>query len=183
MKPALSRAALYLFVGILISCTSTYRVPPEGTLDGYIIKGVPIYTQKRLECGPSSLASVLGYHGIKTDPEEIASKLPVERLGGTLAIDLLLYAKERGLSATYYRGSLEDLKEKIRHNLPLIIFVDLGVGGFHIGHFMVVTGYDDRQGGVIVHSGKATPEFIPYKRLKKIWKKTGFSTLLIRPAA
>ncbi len=184
MKPALSRAVFYICVGVLsVSCASTYRLPPAGSFDGYMIEGVPLYTQKRLMCGPASLAGVLGYYGLKLSPDRIATELSTERLGGSLAIDMLLFAKKQGLTARYYRGSVDDLKERIKGDLPLIIFVDLGVGSYRIGHFMVVRGYDDSRGGIIVHSGKARPEFIPYKRLEKIWKKTGFATLLIRPAA
>ncbi len=184
MRPVLSRAVLHICVGaLLISCASTYRLPPAGSFDGYLIEGVPAYTQKRFMCGPASLAGVLGYYGMKVSPDRIATELSTARLGGSLAIDMLLFAKKQGLTARYYRGSVDDLKERIRSDLPLIIFVDLGVGSFRIGHFMVVTGYDDSRGGIIVHSGKIDPEFIPYKRLEKIWKKTGFATLLIGPAA
>ncbi len=183
MKPALLRAVVFVCAGVLASCVATgYRFSPGDAFEGHLIEGVPLYTQKRLECGPTALAMVLQYHGIRAEPDDIARELSTKRLGGSLAIDMLLYAKKRGLRATYYRGSIEDLRDKLKRNLPPVIFVDLGVGGVRVGHFMVVTGYDDSRDGVIVHSGKAHPEFIPYKTLERIWKRTGFATLLIEPA-
>lgn len=182
MVGLLKGALLCLITVVLISCATTSGVPSGGTPDAYMIDGIAPFEQERLMCGPAALASVLTYHGIKTSPSDVASTMDVEGLGGTLAIDLMLYAKSKGLVARYYRGSIDELKASIRAGLPPIIFVDYGLAMVRMGHFMVVKGYDDGRGGVVVLSGRLEPEFITYKRLDRIWKRTGYATLLIEPA-
>ncbi|MEE9615093.1 MAG: hypothetical protein V3W31_09160, partial [Thermodesulfobacteriota bacterium] len=104
-----------------------------------------------------------------------------EKLKGSLSMDMLIYAKEKGLDAEFYRGGLEDLKARIREGRPLILFLNLGHELYPVGHYVVVLGYNDKMEVVIAHSGKKSEEVLPYRSFLRSWEKTGFSTLLIKP--
>ncbi|MFQ5465084.1 MAG: C39 family peptidase [Thermodesulfobacteriota bacterium] len=156
---------------------------------GGYIKGVPVVEQATRTCGPAALASVIGYYayirqGEPMDPGlpgEVARAVYKDKLRGTLAMDMLLYAKERGFAAEHYGGGFDDLKRKVSAGAPLILFLDLGLGRLRAGHFVVAVGYDDRLGAVVVHRGGPTEEAMTYDALERRWSRTGYSTLLIVP--
>jgi ABC-type bacteriocin/lantibiotic exporter with double-glycine peptidase domain len=143
-----------------------------------VIRNVPFYPQKAYQCGPASLAAVFNYLGFSTTPEAIARDIFSRSAEGTLTIDMLLYAQEKGFSATDYSGSMKDLREKIRAGSPLIVMVDYGYSVWQRNHFMVVVGYAEN--GVVVNSGREKGEFIGNESFLKTWKRTAYWSLWIR---
>jgi len=122
---------------------------------------------------------VLNYWGIKVTPEEIAGEIYSNSARGTLNIDMVLYAQRKGLTATQYEGTTEDLRRNIDSFHPIIVLVDYGFFSIQANHFMVVIGYNEH--GLIVNSGKDKDKFISEKDFLKKWERTKFWTLLIRP--
>ncbi|MEK7679899.1 MAG: C39 family peptidase [Deltaproteobacteria bacterium] len=155
----------------------------QGRARGVLIKGVPGFIQDKFMCGPASLASVMSFYGEQTGPDEIAQTAYLEGLKGTLMIDLLLYAKSKGFNASYYRGGIADLKEKLRDGKPLILFLNTGYGLTAKGHYITVFGYSDSADAVVAHTGIEKEAVLGYKELVSTWKTTNFSTLLITPRA
>jgi ABC-type bacteriocin/lantibiotic exporter with double-glycine peptidase domain len=156
------------------------RADPGGE-KGSFIDGVPFFPQDELMCGPAALASVLNFYGRKVDLQEVSQKVYHSRLKGSLTMDLLIYAKERGFEVLYYKGGLEDLKARVRENSPIIVFLNLGFDLYPVGHYMVVVGYNEEMEVVVAHSGTTRGKVIRYRALIDDWEKTGFSTLLIKP--
>jgi len=144
----------------------------------FIIEKVPFFPQEDFQCGPSSLAGVLNYWGVSAAPEDIAHEIFSETARGTLTVDMVIYAQKKGLNATQYKSSLQDLKKNISSGYPVIVLVDYGISLYQVNHFMVVVGYDDR--GFFVNSGKKTNKFLAEEDFLKSWEKTGYWTLLIR---
>ena len=122
---------------------------------------------------------MLNYWGITVTPEEIAGEIYSNSARGTLGIDMVLYTQRKGLTATHYEGTTEDLRKNIDSGHPIIVLVDYGFSFIQANHFMVVIGYNEH--GVIVNSGKDKDKFISEKDFLNIWKKTKFWTLLIKP--
>ena len=144
-----------------------------------MIENVPFHPQEMFQCGPASLAEVFNFWGVKVSPEEVAQAIYSPSAKGTLNLDMVLYAKKKGLKADQYKGSIEDIKTKIDAGYPLILLVDYGLWVVQQNHFMVVFGY--RDDGLIVHSGKTPNKFLPLKDFVKTWEKTNFWTLLVAP--
>lgn len=142
---------------------------------------VPFFPDNTDQCGPATLASILTYWGVPTDPLALKGEIYLPRLRGTLPLDLLLAAQARGLKAEAYQGSLENLKSELEAGHPLVAFLNLGYTFFPQGHYVVVTGYDDRRQGVYVHSSLDRDVFLPYERFVQGWGKTGRWTLLVLP--
>jgi ABC-type bacteriocin/lantibiotic exporter with double-glycine peptidase domain len=130
-------------------------------------------------CGPAALASVIGYYSNAVGIEEVAREVYNERLEGTLPIDLFIHAKELGFGAEYYKGGMADLFEKLLESRPLILFLNLGVEAYPVGHYIVAVGYNDKLGVVLAHSGVEPMKVYSYERLIGSWSKTGYATLLI----
>jgi ABC-type bacteriocin/lantibiotic exporter with double-glycine peptidase domain len=114
--------------------------------------------------------------------DDITRAIYREKLAGTLLPDMLAYARGAGFNAEVYVGSFEDLKQRLRRGTPLILFIDLGLDIYPVGHFIVVTGYSDSEQAVVAHSGLERDMGYGYTELESAWRRTGYSTLLITDA-
>jgi ABC-type bacteriocin/lantibiotic exporter with double-glycine peptidase domain len=160
-----------------VSCATT--APSKAPETARVIKNVPFYPQEEFQCGPSSLAGVLNYRGIRVSPEEIGRQIYSKSAKGTLTLDLILYAERTGLRVMQYRGSAADLRTNIDSDNPLIVMVDYGFLSYQVNHYMVVVGYSDE--GIIVNSGRHQHQFLPWKGFLRSWEKTSLWALAIKP--
>jgi ABC-type bacteriocin/lantibiotic exporter with double-glycine peptidase domain len=123
----------------------------------------------------------LSHWGREVNLDSLTEEIYIPKLKGTLPIDMERAARARGLEARSYRGSLADLRGHISLGHPVIAFLNLGNRLFPNGHFVVVTGYDDRTEQVFAHSVTEPDTGIAYGRFVEGWTKTDFWTLLVIP--
>ena len=176
--------SILMLTCLLSGCATTTNIPLEDTR---LIDNVPFFKQDDYQCGPSALASVINYwYTKKAVPknitvEEIVAAIYSPSARGILGIDLESYARKKGLQVKQYSGSIADIKESIDGGTPLILFVEYGFLFYQLNHFIVTKGYT--QEGIIVNSGRKENELIPNEELDKIWRKTGYWSLLIKPSS
>lgn len=127
------------------------------------------------------MASLLAYWGDPVSLEEITQEVYLEKLKGSLPIDLERAAKKRGFAVTAYPGRLENLLIHLKKNQPVIAFLNLRWRIFPQGHYVVVTGYDGPHSMIIVHSGNQAYKRMSMNDFMSAWKKTGYWSLLILP--
>ncbi|MFN3739508.1 MAG: C39 family peptidase [Thermodesulfovibrionales bacterium] len=172
------KIVLLLISAFIFSC-----VTKSALVGDSVILDIPFYQQSQYECGPASLASVINYWNRKRGAEEITVEEIVNSIyspgaRGVLGIDLEIYARNKGFSTLQKRGNSEELKGLIDNGIPPIILVSYGFYVYQLDHFLVVKGYNEK--GIIVNS-KKPDEFISYRELERIWKRTGYWMLVIRP--
>jgi ABC-type bacteriocin/lantibiotic exporter with double-glycine peptidase domain len=174
------RGVSFLLI-VLVSFSCSCAGPPSSPSGqpARVIDGVPFFPQEEFQCGPASLAGVLNYYGWKISPAEVAAEIFSRQARGTLDMDMVFYARKKGLRAEKYRGSFEDLQAQIDSRRPLIVLIDQGFWVYQSHHFMVVVGYDEE--GIIVNSGREERKFLSRNSFLKTWKKTKFWTLRITP--
>ena len=175
---------------LLYGCTPNTNIIKKNISQGsteftpkpdFYINNVPFFPQKRYYCGPASLASVMNFYGVSVTEEEIAKEVYNTKLSGTLSMDILIYARTKGFDALYYKGNMEDIKKYISMGKPVILFLDLGYFFYPVRHYIVATGYNDKMGYLIAHSGVEKDKIFYYKEIQSAWEKTGFGTILISP--
>jgi ABC-type bacteriocin/lantibiotic exporter with double-glycine peptidase domain len=168
---------LLLFNG----CAGTEKVSGERLT----VVEVPFFPQETFQCGPASLATVINYWHEKTGaaknltPEAIAAKIYSPSARGVLGIDLEFYARKQGFQARQIAGTIDELKKSLDEGIPPILLVDYGFAQYQRNHFMVVKGYSDS--ALLVNSGSKESERIGNEALLKVWKKTGYWMLLVKP--
>lgn len=176
--PAWGLPCLFLaLLCFLFSCATTGNLPESGTV--HMIENVPFFPQETYQCGTASLAGVLSYWGVKVSPEIIATEIYSKSAKGTLGLDMVLYARKKGLDVVQSRGNIKYLKENIDLGYPIIVMVDYGFWVYQQNHFMVIVGY--HKNGVIANSGRNQLKFIREKDFLRAWERIGFWTLLIKP--
>jgi ABC-type bacteriocin/lantibiotic exporter with double-glycine peptidase domain len=172
--------AALLGLALLAGCARPGAVPSapiagpgEKRLD------VPFFAQADRQCGPAALAGVMRFWGLDASPESVSAEVFSAEAGGTLDIDLLLFARRHGMAGSITRGSFEDITRNIDAGRPVILFVDYGIWLYHKGHFLTVIGYGP--GTVIAHTGIESGRAIPVAELARSWSKTDNWTLVVTP--
>ena len=146
---------------------------------------VPFFPQETFQCGPAALATVINYWYGKAGtakiltPETIGAEIYSPSARGVLGIDLELYARKLGFQAEQAVGTIDRLKSSIDRGVPPLLLVDYGFSLYQRNHFMVVKGYSDR--ALLVNSGGRENELVANEDLLKVWKKTGYWMLLVKP--
>ena len=191
--PGLANTGVFLFIGLLAVCvtgcaTSNLYQKQSSYADYpalFYIQGVPFFPQEEFQCGPSVLAGVLNFFGYKIVPEDVSGAIYLDSIEGTLKMDMVNYAKryEDGgrIHVSEVQGDIELIKKDVSEGHPIIVFVDLGIWEFRKGHYMLIVGYDDNQGGIIVYSGVKRDKLITYNRFLKMWKRGGYWALRVIP--
>ncbi len=170
---------LVVAVCLLQGCASSRTArAPEGR--GVRLE-VPFFPDGTDQCGPSALASLLGYWGKSALPSELRAEIYRANLKGALTVDMLLAARRRGLSAEMVDGSVAFAKAELDEGRPVLAFVNVGLRVVPIGHYLVLTGYDEEQRCFFAHSGKRRDLRISYAKLDGQWEKTNRWALKIMP--
>jgi len=143
------------------------------------VENVPFYSQLTYQCGPASLAGVLNFYGYAVTPDQIASAIFRDNIHGTVTLDMVLYAREKGFSSKWYSGSANDIQCAVDGDAPLIVMIDLGFANLSKYHYLVVIGYSRE--GVIVNSGKEREKLMRWDRFLPRWQRTKCWTLRVEP--
>lgn len=179
-------AAVFLTV-VLAGCgpvrQEVLRDIAENPSSGAYVEGVPFYPDTGKMCGPAALAGVAAYYGVDATMEDVAETVYHKGLEGALPMDLLIHAKEMGFNAEFYNGGMDDLKDNLSADRPLILFLNLGIKEYPVGHYVVAVGYDEVLGVVLVNSEETREKVMSYGSLERAWARTGYSTLLVTPPA
>ena len=173
-----------LAVTLCVSCAGKAAAPgplPSAVAAGErVIPGVPFHAQAAGQCGPASLAGVLNHHGCQAKPEEIAADVLRPDLRATSTLDLALWPRGRGFTTRWYRGSAQDIADKVGQGLPLVVMLDQGMGPVSANHFVVVVGH--APDAVIVNDGDRGPGVrLGWPGFLRQWGRAGFWTLLVEP--
>jgi ABC-type bacteriocin/lantibiotic exporter with double-glycine peptidase domain len=172
-------AALLLLALSFAGCAGSLPaafVPPVGAAR---LANVPFFPQLDYQCGPASLAGVLNYYGKRITPEEIARAIFRENIRGTVTLDMVLYAREQGLLARWFSGSVGEIVAAINNGSPLIVMVDYGFSVVSRNHYMVVVGYDPK--GIVANSGASRETHISWSDFLPVWERAKRWTLNIEP--
>jgi ABC-type bacteriocin/lantibiotic exporter with double-glycine peptidase domain len=173
-------ALLILYLCFLGGCSAGAKelniARPSQTV---LIRDVPFFPQLDYQCGPASLAGVLNYYGDTVTPGEIAEAIYRQKIRGTVSLDMVLYARQRGFASKWYKGSTDDIVRAVDSGSPLVVMIDLGFSLARVYHYMVLTGYSFE--GVIANAGTTPQKLISWERFMSQWEKTDNWTLLVTP--
>lgn len=135
----------------------------------------------RYQCGPTTLASVLAYHGTPVPEATIASAIYSPTAHGVLLTDLAWYSRGLGFRTEIRTGTSADLQKAIARGQPPIVLLDLGIAGIRQPHFTAVTGWSEAD--VRYLSTKAAGKRVSQQTFARQWQLAGNQYLLITPAS
>ena len=149
----------WICLGIAL-CSSLSATEPLPS--AFKLRKVPMVTQKGNFCVPASAAMIAGFHGIKTDQDQIAQLSSESSISneGTYPSDMSLAMEKLG-----FDGKTQMWKNEAEFNttvLPAIRRALVDTGPIYIsfrpaifgamGHGCVIIGYDDRREEMFFHN-------------------------------
>ncbi len=178
---------LYIYLIFFLSgCASlpAYRVgPPEFPNDQQVhfIQKAPPVGQRAYQCGPAALESVMRRWGYEVDAEEIGRDLGSQGARGVLNFTLAQVARDRGFWTEMHESNLEELKGWIRNDIPPLVALQVGPFWSFTYHFVVLTGFNDREGILYANIGYPETRAIRVPHFLKSWQRAGNWTLIVCP--
>ena len=138
---------------------------------------VPFVPQHKDTCGAAALTMVLRYWSEDVSHDAVARALVRPELHGIAGSQLAEFARARGLEAVTYRGDMAHLRDFVGKGRPLIVAWHLGGSRYHD---VVVVGFDDERGAVLVNDPAAgASRAVGARKFEKRWAGAGYWTLLV----
>ena len=179
----MTKGTLVIAAAVLCACAPARSVRMSSAPSAIRLSNVPFFPDGTDQCGPSTLASVLSFWGKKVTPADLRREIYLPKLKGTLPMDMEPAVQAHGLSADVTTGSIERVRSEIRQGRPVLAYVDVGFKIMPVGHYVVITGFDDGRSGFYMHSGKKENQFVRYEKFLMQWEKTDYWMLSVSPLA
>ena len=170
-----------------LTLTPTPTLTPTAILSSVILTGFRHEYEQWNNCGPATLGMQLSYWGWVGDQRNTAIFLkPNARDKNVSPHELVAYVDTQTEWKALYRvgGNLDLLKQLVAAGFPTIVekTLDLvGVDGW-IGHYALISGYDDAKEHFITQDSYIQADFPePYEKLVKAWQSFNYTFVVVYP--
>ncbi len=170
-------AAALAVVVLLVGCTTTpqtrqiERQPPPDLGLAAELTEVPFFPQKRYQCGPAALATVLSHAGFATEPDALVDAVYVPEKRGALRTEMRAAARARGAVPYPLEPELEQVLRTVDAGHPVLVMQNLGLDWSPRWHYAVVVGYDQGKEQVILRSGETRRRVTPMATFERTWMR------------
>ena len=176
-----------------ISPTPTQTASPTPTTtpipDAVRLEGVVHEYQKFNNCGPANLAMALSYWGWEGDQRDTAAWLkPNQEDRNVMPYEMEEYVNTQTAFNVILRwgGDLEMIKKFIAAGFPVLIergFEEEVEQGVWMGHYAVITAYDDEKARFLVQDSYVAEDYAnPYEKIERHWRAFNYVYLVIYPS-
>lgn len=152
-----------------------------------MLSGILHQYQMWNNCGPANLAMALSYWGWKGDQRDTAAFLkPNQRDKNVMPYEMEAFVEQNTDLEAVVRvgGEPQTLKAFLAAGLPVIVekgFEGVGFDGW-MGHYQVVSGYDDAKGVFYVQDSYKGPDLeIPYQDMVDNWRAFNYTYMVMYP--
>ena len=149
---------------------------------------IPVYVHQTFNnCGPATLSMMLSYYGTNVSQKEVGEAMrPYQQPKGNnddktiFPEEMVSYAKKYGyFGLSRPNGTIYLLKKFTTNGIPVIVRTWLHTYD-DIGHFRIVTGFDDKNKVIIQDdSYEAQGKKIPYEEFNKLWQPFNYGYIVI----
>ena len=167
--------------------TSTPTLIPTPLPGQAMLSGILHQFQMWNNCGPANLSMALSFWGWKGDQRDTAAFLkPNQRDKNVMPYEMENFVEQETELESVVRvgGDLTMLKAFISSGFPVIVekgFEGVGFDGW-MGHYQVVTGYDDARSQFFVQDSYKGPDMpVSYDQFISDWRAFNFTYLVIYP--
>jgi hypothetical protein len=149
-------AALLFMTGALGACS----VNPPLNLSETVTSGaplsvpdVPFFAQDENQCGPASLAMLLGASGIDLSPEQLSPGVYLPGRQGSLQAELMAATRRAGRIPYPLSPDPGAIIAELEAGRPVLVLQNLRVRTWPAWHYAVVTGADPARNTFVLNSG------------------------------
>lgn len=149
----LRSAALLVMVSVLGACSINPRIELAALeVEPVQLQGVPFHPQTEFQCGPASLAGVLGASGVDADPDRLAPQVYLPGREGSLQVELLGATRRAGRIPYVIDREPDAIAAELAAGRPVLVMQNLRTPRFPLWHYAVVTGVDPEGNHFVLNS-------------------------------
>lgn len=172
-----------LLLMLLISCS---HHPPLVTLPPELpelveITDTPFFPQQQYQCGPASMAMVLGQRGVSVSPDALISTLYLPQRKGSVTPEMVATARSYGMVVYELPGTLEALMLEVAAGNPVLVLQNNGLSWLPQWHYAVVVGYDLGRQQLILRSGTTERYPVSMGLFDRTWLRGGRWGIILLP--
>jgi tetratricopeptide (TPR) repeat protein len=189
-KRAAAQAARFAFLlaSLFLLAACVTREPfiptnlPAGALARVELEGTPFFAQKKYQCGPAALATVLGASNVDTTPEALVPIVYLPARHGSLQVEMQAAPRKfRRLAYPLSRNPASIIAE-LNAGRPVLVLHNYGLPIWPRWHYAVVIGYDSATDEFIMRSGKKRRVVWRARTFMVAWHNGGrWAMVVLRP--
>jgi hypothetical protein len=146
------------------------------------LAGTPFFPQRRYQCGPAALATVLAASGVPVVPDDVVDEVYLPARNGSLQAEIVAATRQRDRLAYLLAPSLGSLLEQVAAGRPVLVLQKTGGGPWPGWHYAVVVGYDLARERLLLRSGTEARLELPLERFMAGWDRADrWALLVLRP--
>jgi hypothetical protein len=159
---------------------SVLQVSFDQTLE---LEDTPFYPQATYQCGPASLAMLLGASGIDTDPETLVSYIYLPGRRGSLQLEMLSASRRYGRIPYTIDSEISAIVSELRAGRPVLVLQNLGLNILPAYHYAVVIGTTPPN-NIILRSGTTRRLVMEAAHFLAAWRRAdSWGMIALSPGA
>lgn len=155
--------------------------PPAQLPRRLLLADTPFFPQTELQCGPATLATLLGAAGRPVTPEALSGEVFLPGRGGSLQIEMLAAARRHDAVSTVLPPRLDALLQEVAAGHPVGVMLNLGLSLVPLWHFAVVVGHDLDREELVLRSGQTREQHLPLRTFERTWARAGHWAFVALP--
>ena len=153
----------------------------KGLPQNHELTQVPFFPQKKYQCGPAALATVLQQSGVNISPLELVPEIYIPARKGSLQIEILASSRRHGRIAYRIDPTLESLFKEVSAGNPVLVLQNLGLSWAPTWHYAVVAGFDLTNEKVILRSGIEERHLTSLDTFERTWARSKYWGVVVLP--
>ncbi len=141
----------------------------------------PFHPQDRYQCGPSTLAMVLGASRVQVAPEELEPLVYLPGRKGSLQIEMLAAPRSYGRLAYRIQPELAAIVSELGAGRPVLVLHNYGLPSWPRWHYAVVIGHDPAKDQLLLRSGREHREVWSSRNFMRAWDNGGRWAMVVLP--
>ena len=146
------------------------------------LESVPFFPQRRYQCGPAALATVLVDAGVDTDADALVPEVYLPGREGSLQVELVAATRRHDRVPWLIEPTLDALLAELDAGRPVLVMQNLGLEWLPAWHFAVVVGYLPAEDLLVLRSGTDRRHGSPAGAFLQTWERADrWAMVALRP--
>jgi tetratricopeptide (TPR) repeat protein len=176
---SLGLVACLLFV--LGGCV-THRPLIESSAGPVELVDTPFFPQRRYQCGPAALATMLGASHVRVTPEQLEPLVYLPGRKGSLQIEMLAAPRSYGRLTYRIEPELAAIVSELDAGRPVLVLHNYGLPFWPRWHYAVVIGHDAQKDQLLLRSGLQRREIWSARKFMRAWDNGDrWGLVMLRP--
>jgi hypothetical protein len=175
-------AAILSAAGCLLAGCAARTPLLETSTRGVELVDTPFFPQKKYQCGPAALATVLTAAGASASPAELVPQVYVPARRGSLTIEMQAAPRRHGLLSYPLEPQLDAIVAELDAGRPVLVLHNYGLPFWPRWHYAVVIGYEAASQRLLLRSGTKRRQQLSARNFMRAWDNADrWAMVLLKP--